>query len=118
MTVRPTDLASTLLERARANARRDEERRRAVLAAVETVGRELVAAGTARGVWVIGSVAHGGFGERSDADVVVSGVAPGSTDAVRERFAAACPVPVDVLELELLPESFRARVLASGREVR
>jgi predicted nucleotidyltransferase len=68
--------------------------------------------------WLIGSLAWGGFGERSDIDVVLSGVAPAAATLIEENIARAAGVEVDILHLEDLPDSFRQRVEQEGIGVR
>lgn len=64
--------------------------------------------------WLIGSLAWGGFGERSDVDIVVA-LLPEETQLALERaVVAAAGREVDVLELGALSADFRARVVAEG----
>lgn len=82
MAVRPAELAATMRARAEEFARRLQQRRRQTWSAIESAARELLRSGEVRRVWVIGSLLHGGFGEGSDADVVVAGVRGGRLSAV------------------------------------
>jgi predicted nucleotidyltransferase len=66
------------------------------------------------GAWLISSLAWGGFGERSDVDLVLRGVGPAEALALEAALAAVAEAPVDLLSLEALPPSFQARVLAEG----
>jgi predicted nucleotidyltransferase len=64
--------------------------------------------------WLIGSLVWGGFAERSDVDLVLDGVdGPGATQ-IESVLANATGLPVDVLHLERLPDSFQRRVLEEG----
>jgi predicted nucleotidyltransferase len=65
-------------------------------------------------VWLIGSLAWGEFGERSDVDLVFSGVDRALALQVEVEIARATGTSVDVLELHHLPESFRDRILQTG----
>ena len=67
--------------------------------------------------WLIGSLAWGGFGERSDVDLVVDGVDRAELVGIERAVAKAAGVEVDLLELGTLPSQFRARVLAEGCEI-
>ena len=114
MAVRPEELAATLVARYR--ARQAEHASRAERLR-ETLGPALRAELAGRWpcrAWLIGSLAHGSFGAASDVDLVVEGVpaeaAPALWLALEERLDA----PVDLLRLEELAPSFRARVLGEG----
>jgi predicted nucleotidyltransferase len=67
--------------------------------------------------WLIGSLAWGGFGERSDVDLVFRGVAPAEALALEAALAVTAEAPIDLLVFEALPPSFQARVLAEGIHV-
>ncbi|MGH7438341.1 MAG: nucleotidyltransferase family protein [Polyangiaceae bacterium] len=100
---------------------RDRSRADRLRARVREVVRDLRARGEIDGAWLIGSLAWGGFGVRSDVDIVVSG-APAS-EAGRiwtycvEELGSDAGDQVDLLRLEELPEAFRARVLARGQRI-
>ena len=66
---------------------------------------------------MIGSLAWGGFGLRSDVDVVVEGASPEALRRVAEEIGRATGRAVDVLDLDGLHATFRERVLAEGRDV-
>lgn len=68
-------------------------------------------------VWLIGSLAWGEFGERSDVDLVFSEVDRALVLQVENEVARATGAAVDVLELHQLPSSFRARILQTGLKV-
>lgn len=117
MSVLPADLARTLVRRA--SVRRDadesdrERCRRELALALPILRREL---GFAR-AWLIGSLAWGGFGLRSDIDLVIEGAGTGALSTIAERIGEATRRTVDVLALETLPPSFRKRVLSDGIHV-
>lgn len=67
--------------------------------------------------WLIGSLAWGGFGSKSDVDLVVSEVNPADELQVELTIARAVNAEVDVLKLEHLPESFRERILTTGLRI-
>ncbi len=64
--------------------------------------------------WLIGSLAWGGFGERSDIDVVLRGAPPGHASRLELALTRFVGVPVEVLRLEDLPGSFRERIERDG----
>lgn len=94
--------------RRQAREARAEEVRRRVL---EALRRELPPGGEA---WLIGSLAWGGFGERSDVDLVLRHVDAAHARVIERSVAAAADAEVELLQLEDLPVNFRARVLAEG----
>jgi len=65
-------------------------------------------------VWLIGSLGFGGFGPRSDVDLVLSAVAPERVSALEDALVRELGRTVDLLTLEELPESFQKRVLEQG----
>ena len=77
----------------------------------------LLRQGVACRAWLIGSLAWGQFGVRSDVDVVLEGLAIDCIGAVADRIAGRVQCEVDILRLEEIPESFRRRVLAEGVEI-
>lgn len=82
---------------------------------LQVLARQLPPGGEA---WLIGSLAWGGFGERSDVDVVVRGLSSDSVSELERSLSEATGVEVDLLDLSSLTEPFRARVLAEGILVR
>ena len=64
--------------------------------------------------WLIGSLAWGGFGERSDIDVVLQGASPEQACRLEVDLTRALRLPVDMLRFEELPDSFRERVVQQG----
>lgn len=67
--------------------------------------------------WLIGSIAWGGFGVRSDVDLVVEAADGNVVHEVAERLGEATGRAVDVLAFETLPASFQSRILADGLDV-
>ncbi|HVW30736.1 MAG TPA: nucleotidyltransferase domain-containing protein [Polyangiaceae bacterium] len=65
-------------------------------------------------VWLIGSLAWGNFGERSDVDLVLSGASSDIAEAIETAAARATAAPVDVLVFDDLPTDFRQRVERDG----
>lgn len=64
--------------------------------------------------WLIGSLAWGGFGERSDVDLVLEGVDGRTSTAIEIAVCRAVRAEVDLLTFESLPVSFRAKVEREG----
>ncbi len=64
--------------------------------------------------WLIGSLAWGDFGTRSDVDLVFDGVDPARLVDIETARVRRLDVPVDVLSLSDLPESFQGRVHREG----
>lgn len=112
MSVSVEESARSLRERAlRARAER-EDRARRVRADVEMQLRAHLPP-EAR-AWLIGSLAWGEFGERSDVDLVLDGVTDPDASRIEEAVARAAGVEVDLLYLGDLPPSFRQRVERDG----
>lgn len=110
-----TATAHRLDVRAReARARREAVERETRDRVLMTLREELPGGATA---WLIGSLAWGGFGERSDVDVVVAGVSSEQATRLERALLRSAGVPVDLLQLEALPERFRERVTADGVRV-
>ncbi len=117
MSVSPEDLARTLLRRASARRAGDERDRDACLRAVSVVVPAARAALNFRRVWIIGSLAWGRFGLRSDIDVVVEGAGTEVLVGLSDKLGEATGRSVDVLAFEKLTPAFQSRVLAEGRHV-
>jgi predicted nucleotidyltransferase len=112
--VTPEDLARTLIRR---HAARFEEWRRRGGELRRLLAEDLARAhaeGRLGRAWLIGSLAWGSFGERSDVDVVVEGLDREHEGALREELEERLGVSVDLMRLETLPARFRERVLAEG----
>lgn len=67
--------------------------------------------------WLIGSLAWGGFGARSDVDLVVALVDERRAMELELRLTKSAGAPVDLLRLEHLPAAFRRRVQQQGLAV-
>lgn len=114
MTVRPEELADAMVRRARAERQRHCERAVRLRTQLRSAIQALRVAGTVDAAWLIGSLAWGGFGHRSDVDVVVRGADPARIGALGGTLSDALDIDVDVLRLEDLAPAFRDRVLAEG----
>jgi len=64
--------------------------------------------------WLIGSLAWGGFGERSDVDLVLDGVSGPLATAIEIAVTKATGVEVDLLAWHALSPSFQSRVQQEG----
>jgi predicted nucleotidyltransferase len=114
MTVLPQELARTLVSRHRSKrqllAARAERLRVEVAAAMAA----FLGSRPAARAWLVGSLARGELGERSDVDVAVSGVSPQDAAELSLALASRLEVAVDVLRLEELLPAARGRVEAEG----
>jgi predicted nucleotidyltransferase len=79
--------------------------------AIATV-KSQVPAGTR--AWLIGSLAWGKFGERSDVDLVLDGVDSMLATSIEAAVCGATQAEVDLLTFEWLPPLFRERVEREG----
>lgn len=113
----PADLRQTLLARAQQKRARAEARRHVAVEAAERAASDLVGTGRIAAAWLIGSTVWGGFGERSDVDVVVRGLDVSQRVAAEDLFGAACQGSVDLLRFEELDAAFQARVVREGRRI-
>jgi predicted nucleotidyltransferase len=112
MSVSVEESARTFRERA-LRARAERERRAADLRVeVEHQLRALLPPGAR--AWLIGSLVWGGFGERSDVDLVVAGLTGSQATLLEDAVSRASGVEVDVLQLDELPAPFRRRVELEG----
>jgi predicted nucleotidyltransferase len=73
--------------------------------------------GIRRGV-LYGSLAWGGFHDRSDVDLVVWGAEPGDEDALAGEILQRVGRPAHVVRAEWAPPGLVERVLAEGEELR
>jgi predicted nucleotidyltransferase len=112
VTVTAREAARTLVERELRAREGRLGREEATRGAVTAVVREFLRPGER--AWLIGSLAWGGFGVRSDVDVVVSGLTPERGLELEVLVGSAANAPVDLLVLEHLPPPFRARVEQEG----
>jgi len=88
-----------------------EARLRATLPALV---ERLYALGAER-VWLFGSLAHGDVHERSDIDLAVEGLRPGTFFDAYADLLDAAEARVDLVDLSTAPPSLREHILASGR---
>jgi predicted nucleotidyltransferase len=112
MALSPEETLSTL-------RKRSADLRRAAEVRAGTVRAEVIAAVAARlppggRAWLIGSLAWGGFGERSDVDLVFDSVDAMLVTEIELQIAGTSKVFVDTLMLADLPSAFRDRVLGEG----
>jgi predicted nucleotidyltransferase len=114
MAATPEDLANALVRRHRHAIELQHERAREVRRRIDEALREADRAGRFRRAFLIGSLAHGTFGVGSDVDVVVEGLASDDAGALYGALVAAAGTEVDLLRMEELPQSFRARVEQEG----
>lgn len=117
MAVSPADLRRTLAARATRSRADAEDRRARAVDAAHAMCRELVAEGAIAEAWLIGSAAWGAFGDRSDLDIVVRGLASGDAVSLADRLADCVQIEVDLLRWEELDDSFRSRILALGERL-
>jgi predicted nucleotidyltransferase len=103
---------ATLRQRAAAYEARHAARAAEFRARIEV----LAAAEELRGVelWLIGSLAWGGFGVRSDVDVVARGLPIERVCAIETAWIFALREQVELLRFEELQPSFQERVLREG----
>jgi predicted nucleotidyltransferase len=114
MSASPAQLRKVLADRCRRARTADEARRSGAVERARTACGALAREHVLASAWVVGSAAWGGFGERSDLDVVVEGLAPEAAAAAADTLAGVAGLPVDLLRLEELPETFRERVRRDG----
>jgi predicted nucleotidyltransferase len=117
VSVTPAELAQTLLRRAAKRRIEDERAGEDCLRAVRGVVATLRSSLGFDRVWIIGSLAWGRFGVRSDVDVVIEGGSPEALVTAADEIGAATGRSVDVLALDQLPPAFRRRVLLEGQSV-
>lgn len=115
MSIRPEETVETLKLRSREQrlfweARASELRERVLRVAREYLGPEGQA-------WLIGSLAWGGFGERSDVDLVVEHLSPDRAAELERALAGLAGCELDLLRLGELSPTFRKRVLETGVRV-
>jgi len=95
-----------------------EARERAELRAAElrekvvTIVRSQLPSGAR--AWLVGSLAWGGFGERSDVDLVLAGVDGERATAIEIAVSRAAQAEVDLLVFQALPRSYQDRIEREG----
>lgn len=109
-------MLETLLRRSEAAKREAAAHAAAVRAEVVAIVRDRLPTGGR--AWLIGSLAWGEFGVRSDVDLVFDGVDTHHLMEIESAVARAADAPVDVLRLGDLPASFQARVELEGLVIR
>jgi len=117
MSARPSDLAATLVARRRLARERDRARATDLRERLRGAAAHLRREGRLDAAWLVGSLRWGGFGERSDVDVVARGVDAARVGAVWVDLVDALDARVDLLRFEDLSEGFRRRVLAEGERL-
>jgi predicted nucleotidyltransferase len=112
MPTSPHDMVVTLQQRS-ARAREAALKRAGEVRAqvVELVRGQLPAGARA---WLVGSLAWGGFGERSDVDLVLDGVSGPIATEIEIATTKATGLEVDLLPLRELSRSFQSRVQQEG----
>jgi predicted nucleotidyltransferase len=112
MGVTPAETAATLRQRSAEARRQAEIHAAAVREQALGIVRGLLPPGAR--AWLIGSLAWGGFGVRSDIDLVLSGVAGPRETEIEVAVCRATATEVDVLTFEFLPPAFRERIEREG----
>lgn len=112
MSVTPAETAATLQKRSAELRRQAETRAETAREQALAIVRGLLA--PKMRAWLIGSLAWGGFGTRSDVDLVLSGVDPERVGAIEDALLRTLRVEVDLLVFEELPVSFRERIEREG----
>lgn len=112
MSVTPAETAATLQRRSAEARRQAEVRAETARERVLAIVRGLLA--PKMRAWLIGSLAWGGFGTRSDVDLVLSCVDPERAGAIEDALLRTLRVKVDLLVFEELPASFRERIEREG----
>jgi predicted nucleotidyltransferase len=112
VSVTPAETVATLRQRSAEARRQAEIRASATREQTLAVVRALLPQ-EAR-AWLIGSLAWGGFGVRSDIDLVLSGVDGPRASEIETVLCEATGVAVDLLTFESLPWSFRERIEREG----
>ena len=110
-------LTQALIKRAR--ERREDWQRRADALRVE-LGQSVAllrGQGALRRCWLIGSLAWGGYGPRSDVDLVIEGCSRERWAAVWQSLSTELGTRLDLLRLEDLPAAFAERVRHEGIEL-
>lgn len=112
MAVTARETASFLLHRTAGQEARDAERGEQIRQGLTALVRSRLPEGGR--AWLIGSLAWGGFGTRSDADIVFDSVPDALVTEVEIAATRRFGIQIDTLILSELPPSFRARVERDG----
>jgi predicted nucleotidyltransferase len=112
MPTSPHDTVVTLQQRSARARETALKRADEVRAQVVALVRGQLPAGAR--AWLIGSLAWGGFGERSDVDLVLDGVSGPLATAIEIAVTKATGVEVDLLTWHALSPSFQSRVQQEG----
>lgn len=112
MAVTPSEAAATLRRREAEENARAEAHAETTLARLRGAMAGFLAPGER--AWLIGSLAWGGFGVRSDVDLVCDGISSERLLALEHLVTTTTGAAVDLLDLEALTPSFRDRVLGEG----
>lgn len=109
-----TAAETAALLRRQTQARRSADRQRAI--ELRRVVSALVRAELPTGgrAWLIGTLAWGEFGARSDIDLVLDAVPNETATHIEIAVTRTARAEVDILWLDDLPAAFAARVLADG----
>jgi predicted nucleotidyltransferase len=114
VSVKPEDLARTLVRRHAEERRRAESRAQELRAGIRHTIAEAISRGIIRRAWLVGSLAWGGFDRTSDVDLVVEGLCSEKSSTMWDQLSAELGVRVDLLRLESLPPGFTDRVRSEG----
>lgn len=117
MSVRPEELAATLCRRRAVRFAAEQQRARDIRLRLWAAMQEAQRDKLIEHAWLIGSLAHGSFGAGSDVDVVVQGLALPDLGVLYGKLVECLGTEVDLLRLEELPGSFRARVYQEGERI-
>jgi hypothetical protein len=111
----PVVTAEILIRRSKEKAQAAEHLAAALRAHVlDTVRTNLPSGGRA---WLIGSLAWGAFGVRSDIDLVITGLTEDDETRLEWALIRSTDRTVDILRLSDLPLSFQSRVIGEGLEI-
>jgi predicted nucleotidyltransferase len=103
-----------LRERREADGRALEARRARALEEARAAAARLGRAG-ARRVWLFGSLAGGAFDERSDIDLAVEGLAPGTLGDAWAAANMGSSFEIEVVPIDAARDSIRASIGREGK---
>ena len=113
--VTPEQTAKTLHERSLAARQERRARAQRIRGKVLAIVREHLPP-NAR-AWLIGSLAWGDFGERSDVDLVLYGVSSARATELELALVRSLELAVDLLQFDNLEDDFRQRILIEGMSI-